>query len=121
MGEQTRLARQAGRPALSAAIAAIAFVAAGVCFAQPGWQPLLPDSGLGSWRETPFRGAGKVQASDGVLALGLGGPLTGITWSGEFPRADYEIRLQARRVQGGDFFASLTFPVGDSFGTFVTG
>jgi len=93
--------------------------------AQPnsaGWRPLFDGKTLGPWRETPFHGgAGKVRVADGVLVLGAGEPLTGVTWTGDFPRTDYEIRLEARRVLGGDFFASLTFPVGDSYCTWVLG
>jgi hypothetical protein len=50
-----------------------------------------------------------------------GKPLTGITWAGSFPTSNYEIRFEGCRVRGGDFFASLTFPVGDSHATWVTG
>jgi hypothetical protein len=37
------------------------------------------------------------------------------------PKSNYEVRFEARRIQGNDFFASLTFPVKDSFATWVTG
>ena len=47
--------------------------------------------------------------------------MTGVTWSGSFPRADYEVRFEGVRLQGSDFFASMTFPVGDSYCTWVTG
>src|SRR5260370_40363845 len=47
--------------------------------------------------------------------------MTGITWSGAFPKMNYEVRFEAARIDGNDFFASLTFPVGDSFCTWVTG
>src|SRR5689334_16325094 len=80
------------------------------------WRPLQ-----GKWRETAFRGAGKVRIEGSVVLLPPGGPLTGVTWSGDFPKSDYEIRFEARRTQGNDFFASLTFPVGTSFCTWVMG
>ncbi|MDE3168138.1 MAG: DUF1080 domain-containing protein [Acidobacteriota bacterium] len=90
--------------------------------AQPGaWKPLFDGHSLAGWRATPFRDAGKPSAVSGVLTLAAGNPLTGITWTGAFPRTGYEIRFEARRTLGGDFFASLTFPVGDSYATFVTG
>ena len=38
-----------------------------------------------------------------------------------FPKSNYEVRFEAQRIEGGDFFASLTFPVKDSFCTWVTG
>jgi hypothetical protein len=92
-----------------------------VCAQTSAWTSLFEGQALGKWRATPFRGAGKVSAADGVITLGAGEPMTGVTWSGEFPRAGYEIRFEARRTLGGDFFASLTFPVGESFATFVSG
>jgi len=53
--------------------------------------------------------------------LGAGAPMTGVTWTGEFPKSDYEVRFEAARLDGNDFFASLTFPVGDTFCTWVLG
>ena len=47
--------------------------------------------------------------------------MTGITLTREFPRSNYEVRFEAARLQGNDFFASLTFPAGNSFATWVTG
>ena len=47
--------------------------------------------------------------------------MTGITWTGSFPHSNYEIRLEGARLEGDDFFASMTFPVGKSFCTWVTG
>lgn len=47
--------------------------------------------------------------------------MTGITRTGSFPKSNYEIRLEGARLQGGDFFAGMTFPVGDSYCTWVTG
>ncbi len=55
------------------------------------------------------------------MVLGAGAPLTGVTFAGSFPQTNYEIRYEAMRVMGGDFFASLTFPVGEAFATFVLG
>jgi hypothetical protein len=62
-----------------------------------------------------------VQVSDGAIVLSRGKPLTGINWTGEFPRSNYEVRFEASRRAGNDFFASLTFPVKDSYATWVTG
>lgn len=88
------------------------------------WQSLFNGKSLQGWSETPFRGHGTVEVSDGAILLRAGQPLTGITRTdrgGELPKIDYEVRFEAMRVNGGDFFASLTLPVGDSFGTLVTG
>jgi hypothetical protein len=85
------------------------------------WQSLFDGKSLGEWKETPFTGRGRVTVAQGAIQLGEGNPMTGVTFAGKFPRTDYEVRFEACRVKGGDFFASLTFPVGDSFATFVTG
>ena len=47
--------------------------------------------------------------------------MTGVTWTGSFPRSDYEIRFEAARLAGNDFFATVTFPVQNSFCSLVTG
>jgi 3-keto-disaccharide hydrolase len=76
---------------------------------------------LTGWKETAFTGHGEVRVENGALVLSPGKPMTGVTWTGEFPRSNYEVRYEAMRGQGNDFFASLTFPVGDSYATWVTG
>jgi hypothetical protein len=40
---------------------------------------------------------------------------------GDFPKTDYEVTLEAKRIEGDDFFCTTTFPVGDSFCSFVVG
>jgi hypothetical protein len=85
------------------------------------WQPLFDGKSLKGWRETQFLKPGEVRVEDGVIVLGFGKPLTGINWTGEFPKSDYEIRFEALRRSGNDFFATLTFPVQDSFCSWVTG
>ena len=85
------------------------------------WQSLFDGKSLQGWRETPFTGHGTVRVEKGQIVLGPGAPMTGITWTGSYPRSNYEVRFEGARLDGGDFFASLTFPVGDSFCTWVTG
>lgn len=87
-----------------------------------GWQSLFDGKTLAGWRETPFSGRrGSVRVDNGAIILGAGNPLTGVTWTGLFPKTGYEVRFEAARLEGGDFFASLTFPAGDSHCTWVTG
>jgi hypothetical protein len=85
------------------------------------WKPLFDGKSLQGWKETPFTGHGAVRVEKGHIVLGAGAPMTGVTLDGVFPRSNYEVRFEAARLQGGDFFASLTFPVGESFCTWVTG
>ncbi len=84
------------------------------------WQPLFDGSSLAGWRETGFSGRGKVGVVEDSIVLGKG-ILTGITWTKDFPRSNYEVRLEAMRVDGSDFFAGITFPVYDSFCSWING
>jgi hypothetical protein len=81
-----------------------------------GWKSLFDGKKLGSWKITEFGGQGEVAVEDGNLVLGIGDGCTGVTWKGDLPmpKIDYEISLEAMRVDGTDFFCGLTFPVGDS-------
>jgi hypothetical protein len=119
-------------------LAAILCLAAAALHAQPkpaDWQSLFDGRTLQGWTETPFTGRGQVRVENQTIILDAGAPLTGITWksgqsafspfsSPKTPPAsptNYELRFQAARLKGGDFFASVTFPVGDSHCTWVTG
>ena len=88
---------------------------------QPVWIPLFDGRTLTPWEVAVFGGEGEVSVEDGQIQLGFGDSLTGITRKGDFPKSDYEIRLEAMRVDGIDFFCALTFPVQDSHCTFVVG
>jgi hypothetical protein len=85
-----------------------------------GWISMFDGASLKGWKETDFFGRGAVQVKDGMVVIGKG-YLTGITWTGEFPKAGYEIRFEAARLDGSDFFAGITFPVRDSFCTWING
>lgn len=89
---------------------------------KPGeWQPLFDGESLQGWRVTPFTGRGPVRIENGTIILGTGKPMTGVNFTGSFPQVDYEVRFEAARLAGSDFFAAMTFPVGNSFCTLVTG
>ena len=49
------------------------------------------------------------------------GRMTGITWTGDFPTSGYEIRFEAARLEGKDFFAAIIFPVKDSHCSWING
>jgi hypothetical protein len=89
--------------------------------ARDKWQPLFDGKSLAGWKVTDFGGQGDVSVQDGVIVLGMGSMLTGITFDREFPRCDYEVRWEAQRVDGVDFFSTLTFPVGDACCSLVVG
>jgi hypothetical protein len=78
---------------------------------------------LGKWKKTPFGGEGDVFVNeDANLEFGFGAVITGVHW-GEAPPAtsNYEISLEAMKLDGNDFFIALTFPVKESHATFVVG
>lgn len=83
---------------------------------EEGWKSLFDGKKLGNWKVTEFGGQGRVQVEEGNLVLGIGDGCTGVTWKGDlpFPTIDYELSLEAMRVEGTDFFCGLTFPVGES-------
>ena len=85
------------------------------------WKPLFDGKTLAGWKATPFTDQGTIKVENGAIVLGSGKPLTGINYTGSFPRIDYEIQFEAARIDGNDFFASLTVPFGDSYFTLVTG
>jgi hypothetical protein len=86
------------------------------------WQRLFDGKTLANWRSTKFIGEGAVRVENGELILEAGRDLTGVTWIGpDLPATNYELALQARRVEGSDFFAGVTFPVADSFCSLILG
>lgn len=105
----------AGRCAWAAVL-----VGAAAASAQAPWTPLFDGQSLKGWKETPFSGRGSVEVKDGIIVIGKG-RLTGITWTGEFPKSGYEIRFEAARLEGNDFFAGITFPVGGSYCSWING
>ncbi len=87
------------------------------------WRPLFDGKSLAGWKESDFLGAGKVTVEKGVIIIGAG-VLTGITWASPnppVPSTNYELRVEAARLKGSDFFAGITFPVRDSFCTWING
>lgn len=87
------------------------------------WEPLFNGKDLDGWKKTNFGGEGEVTAEDGKLIIGMGQPMSGITWKKKEPpyKQNYEIRLEAMRQKGSDFFCGLTFPFGDTHCSFIVG
>jgi hypothetical protein len=75
---------------------------------------------LTGWKITDFAGHGEVRVDKGRLLLEMG-TMTGVTWTNDLPRLNYEISLDAMRVAGSDFFCGLTFPVGKNPCSFIVG
>lgn len=68
-----------------------------------------------------FAAHGPVKVNNGEIVLGKGKPATGIAFTKKLPRIDYEITLEARRVQGNDFFCGITFPVNKKYCSLILG
>ncbi|MGQ9606587.1 MAG: 3-keto-disaccharide hydrolase [Thermogutta sp.] len=86
------------------------------------WRDLFDGKALDDWKAPQFGGEGSVRVQDGAIILERGETMTGVTYTGkDLPKTNYEIEWVAKRTDGIDFFATATFPVGESFCSFVTG
>jgi hypothetical protein len=86
------------------------------------WTALFDGKTLTNWAVTDFAGHGPVAVESGQIKIPMGDDLSGITWTnGPLPKTDYEISLDAVKVEGGDFFCGLTFPVADSECSLIVG
>ena len=87
------------------------------------WIPLFNGKDLTGWEETDYAGRGKVVVKNGELHIENGLVITGVNFTNKtiLPKTNYEITYQAKKVNGSDFFALLTFPVGKKHASFVTG
>jgi hypothetical protein len=88
----------------------------------PNVLSLFDGKTLGHWKPTEFGGQGEVSVSDGKLLITHGETLSGVTWQGAVPaRMNYEIELDAQRVDGNDFFCGLTFPIETNYASLIVG
>ncbi len=85
------------------------------------WKNLFDGKTLTGWKVPKFGGEGKVSVKDGVIVMEMGAMMTGITFTGEIPRNNFELELEGKRVDGVDFFCATTFPVGKECCTLVPG
>ncbi len=85
------------------------------------WQLLFDGKTLRGWRETQFSGHGDIECRSNLLVLNMGDPFTGVNYTNEVPKMNYEVALDAMRAAGSDFFCGLTVPVGDSWCSLIVG
>jgi hypothetical protein len=87
------------------------------------WTSLFDGTTLSGWKSTEFGGEGDVLVEAGAIVMETGQDMTGITWARKEPppKNNYELSLEARRVEGTDFFCGLTFPVEGSYCSFIVG
>jgi hypothetical protein len=87
-----------------------------------GWKDLFDGKTLEGWKPADYFKPGKVQVKDGAIVMEKGTLMTGVVYKkGDFPKMDYEVTLEGKKIDGEDFFCTTTFPVGDSFCSLVVG
>lgn len=90
--------------------------------AKTEWKVLCDGKSLKDWKVAQFGGDGAVKSEDGAIVMQQGAELTGIHWDGAaLPKRNYEVDLDAKKIDGSDFFCGLVFPVGDDQCSFVVG
>ena len=89
--------------------------------AVPAWRALFDGTTLTGWQPTRFGGEGEVVVADDRIEMAFGYSLTGITYQNVFPKLDYELELEAIKIDGNDFFCGLTFPVDQSYCSLIVG
>jgi hypothetical protein len=83
---------------------------------------LFDGKSMEGWRKCDFHKAGEVKVEAGTIIMSKGLLMSGITSTRrDLPTTNYELRYEAMRLAGGDFFAAATFPVGKSYITLVNG
>lgn len=89
--------------------------------------PLFDGKTLKGWKLCNYAGIGevKVNSETGALRVTRGEILSGIRIDNfdkrKLPKVNYELSLEARRVEGEDFFCCLTFPHKKTHASFVLG
>ncbi len=93
-------------------------------------KPAVCDSGsvslfdgrtLGGWKIANFGTQGEVYVEKGILFLEMGDGCTGVTFTKDFPKINYEVTLEAEKIDGDDFFCGMTFPIGKDPCTLIVG
>ena len=98
----------------------IAALSASAALAEP--LALFNGKDLSGWKRAQIPGSGPVNVlSNGIVACGIGAPMTGIAYTNTPPTMNYELSLEAQRAEGSDFFIALTIPVEKSFCTVIIG
>jgi hypothetical protein len=88
---------------------------------EAAWRELFDGKSLAGWKQSGYGGE-EATVEDGKIVIPLAERLAGITYTGDdLPKTNYEVELEARRVDGNDFFVGLTFPVGDSHASLIVG
>ena len=88
---------------------------------------LFDGKSLAGWKDSGFAGAGETKVEPNfrgqgpVILIEAGQSLSGITFTNPVPKTNFEVTLEALKIQGSDFFIGLTFPVAEAHATLVLG
>jgi hypothetical protein len=77
---------------------------------------LFDGKSLDDWEMVDIGASGAVELEGGLMIINQGDSISGAVYkkAATLPMIDYEITLEAKRLEGVDFFCGLTFPVGDA-------
>ncbi len=88
------------------------------------WRLLSPEF-VSAWQAAGITNEGKVLIKEGEITLHPGQPMTGArfeAWrSAALPVTHYTIEYEAMRVEGNDFFGTVTFPVNEAHVSLIVG
>jgi hypothetical protein len=96
------------------------------------WKPLFDGKTLKGWKATDFAGHAEVTvdpsfkpdpkaSASPAMILEMGAVLTGVTWTNPPPEGEYEVSLEAIKLEGNDFFCALTFPAAGGHCSLIVG
>ncbi len=106
------------------AVAIVAVIGTG-CIVMGKQNPnhnLFNGTDLSGWEITDFAGGGAIEVKDGEIYIAMGELISGINLAHEnIPSTNYELSAEAMKLDGNDFFCGLTFPVGETFASFIPG
>ena len=88
---------------------------------KPLGQALFNGKDLSGWKVSNFGGEGEISVKDGNVFMDYGNPMTGLTFTGETPKVNYEVELEAQKVDGNDFFVGLTVPYKETHMSLILG
>lgn len=86
------------------------------------WKSLFDGRSMAGWKATNFGGEGEVTIENGAIIMEQGNDMTGVTYDKkDFPKMNYEVTLEGKKIEGRDFFCTTTFPVGETHCSLVVG
>lgn len=85
------------------------------------WKPLFNGKDLTGWEITDFAGRAEPEVKKGLLYIPAGLALCGVHVSESPLKMNFELTLEAKKIDGNDFFCCLTFPYRESHCSFVVG